>query len=157
MAIIGVTAVVLLNQRMEVVRDAARARDLRTAWVLVSQKLAELELDKTLWAGVGSSGNGDFADVDPDYALYQWEYQIVREPIDISDPLDPQADKKPKEILRLTLGVRAPSIEDPLIVEAEFAIAEPKPVAPPGGDAKEPPTGAQPPPGTGAPRGDGKK
>ena len=57
--------------------------------------------------------------------------------------------------VRLTLGVRAPSVENPLIVEAEFAIAQPKPAAP-AGDAKEPPAGTAP-PGPGTPPGEGKK
>src|SRR6516164_3201720 len=67
LAIIGVTAVVLLQQRLEIVRAAARARDLRTAWVLTSQKVAELELDPTLWTGAGRQSNGDFYEVDPEY------------------------------------------------------------------------------------------
>src|SRR5690349_20577379 len=72
MAIIGVTAVVLLQQRIEIVRDAARARDMRTAWILTSQKLAELELDPTLWAGAGMQSNGDFSEVDPEYGAFYW-------------------------------------------------------------------------------------
>src|SRR5262245_54060482 len=102
MAIIGVTAVVLLQQRIEIVRDAARARDLRTAWILSSQKLAELELDPTLWTGAGSQNNGDFSDVDPEYGAFYWEYQIVKEELDLSDPKDPKAEKKPRTLLRLT-------------------------------------------------------
>src|SRR5215831_2597872 len=100
MAIIGITAVVLLEQRLQVVRDAARARDLRTAWILASQKLAELELDKTLWLGQGSQNNGDFSEVDAEYGHFLWDYQIVKVPIDIGDPKDPESDKKPRELLR---------------------------------------------------------
>src|SRR5687767_36822 len=103
LAIIGVTAVVLLEQRLEVVRDAARARDLRTAWVLASQKLTELELDATLWTGASAQLNGDFAEVDSAYAAFYWDYQIVREQIDMNDPNDPKSDKKPRDLLRLTL------------------------------------------------------
>src|SRR5262245_45382616 len=94
MAIIGVTAVVLLQQRIEIVRDAARARDLRTSWILTSQKLAELELDPTLWTGAGLQSNGDFSDVAPEYGDFYWEYQIVREEIDLTDPNDPKSEKK---------------------------------------------------------------
>lgn len=152
MAIIGVTAVVLLQQRIEVVRDAARARDMRTAWILTSQKLAELELDNTLWTGAGMQSNGDFSDVDPDYAAYHWDYQIVREPIDLSDPKDPKSEKKPRDLLRLTLVVRAPGTEDPIVVEAQFPIYEPKPQPAPGsgepGAAATPGTSSQ--PGSGA-------
>lgn len=154
MAIIAMTAVVLLDQRLEVVRDAARARDLRTSWVLASQKLAELELDKTLWTGVGSQSNGDFSDVDSEVANFLWEYQIVRLPIDITDPKDLKSDKKPRELLRLTLGVRAPGIEDPLVLEAEFPIRDPASPPAASGDGKDPAAGSRPPvsgetPGTG--------
>jgi hypothetical protein len=151
MAIIGITAVVLLEQRLQVVRDAARARDLRSAWILASQKLAELELDKTLWTGQGSQNNGDFSEVDPEYGQFLWDYQIVREQIDVSDPKDPKADKKPRELLRLTLVVRSAGIDDPIVLEAEFPIQENKP-EPPAADAKGPagtqpqtPAGTQPP------------
>jgi prepilin-type N-terminal cleavage/methylation domain-containing protein len=144
MAIIGVTAVVLLQQRIEIVRDAARARDLRTSWVLASQKLAELELDPTLWTGAGMQSNGDFSEVDPEYGAFYWEYQIIREEIDLSDPRDPKAEKKPRELLRLTLMVRAPNAEDPIILEAQFPIQDPKAAAPP--PAADP--GTSPPSGT---------
>jgi type II secretory pathway pseudopilin PulG len=158
MAIIGITAVVLLDQRLEVVRDAARARDLRTAWVLASQKMAEMELDRTLWTGLGSQSNGDFSEVDPEAAAFLWEYQIVREPIDISDPKDPKSDQKPRELLRLTLSVRAPGIEEPIILEAEFPIQDATPPPPPAGDGKDPAAaGNQPDPSSGAPGTGGKK
>jgi prepilin-type N-terminal cleavage/methylation domain-containing protein len=149
MAIIGIVAVVLLEQRIEVVRDAARARDMRSAWVLTSQKLAELELDKTLWTGQQTQSNGDFGDVDAEFAAYRWDYQIVREPIEIADPKDPEADKKPRELLKLTLVVRTPGVEEPIVVEAEFPIKENKPDAPePGTTENAPASGTQPPSGT---------
>jgi len=147
MAIIGITAVVLLEQRLEVVRDAGRARDMRTAWVLSSQKLAELELDKTLWTGTQTQSNGDFGTVDAEYASYRWDYQIVRVPIDISDPKDPESDKKPRELLKLTLAVRAPGVDEPIVLEAEFPIAENKPEPPPASsEGKDAPPGTQPSP-----------
>ena len=143
MAIIGITAVVLLDQRLQVVRDAARARDLRTAWILASQKLAELELDKTLWLGQGSQNNGDFSDVDPDYGHFLWDYQIVKEQIDVSDPKDPaEGDKKPRELLRLTLVVRSAALEEPIVLEAEFPIQDKTPEPP--AAAADPAGGAQP-------------
>ena len=143
MAIIGITAVVLLEQRIEVVRGAARARDLRSTWVLTSQKLAELELDKALWTGTETQSNGDFAEVDPEFALYRWDYQIVREPIEVLDPKDPDADKKPRELMKLTLVVRTPGVEEPIVIEAEFPIKENKPDEPPPETA--PASGTQPP------------
>lgn len=151
MAIIGVTAVVLLQQRIEIVRDAARARDMRTSWILTSQKLAELELDTTLWTGAGMQSNGDFSEVSPDTSAFYWEYQIVREPIDLGDPKDPKAEKKPRDLLRLTLAVRAPGTDEPIVVEAQFPIYEPPKTPPPGtsAEAGNPPgTTPQPPGGT---------
>jgi prepilin-type N-terminal cleavage/methylation domain-containing protein len=130
MAIIGLTAVVLMDQRISIVRDAGRARDMRTVWVLASQKMAELELDKTLWTGLGSQSNGDFGEVNPDYGLFQWEYQILRETVDISDPAAPAAtpeDPKKRELYRLTLTVRTPGGDDPVVLEAEFTVDPPKP------------------------------
>jgi len=148
MAIIGVTAVVLLQQRIEIVRDAARARDLRTAWILTSQKLAELELDPTMWTGAGMQSNGDFSDVQPEYGEFYWEYQIVKEQIELSDPRDPKAEKKPRDLMRLTLLVRAPNANDPIVVEAQFPIYDPKaappPTTPPDGTAQPPPSGTTP-------------
>jgi len=155
MAIIGVTATVLLQQRIEIVRDAARARDLRTAWILTSQKLAELELDPTLWTGAGMQSNGDFSEVDPDYGAFYWEYQIVREPIDLSDPRDPKPEKKLRELMRLTLLVRAPNSEDPIVIEAQFPIQDPKAATPPPPEGGAPPSGTPntpQPPTTGAPK-----
>jgi hypothetical protein len=144
MAIIGITAVVLLEQRLEVVRDAGRARDLRTAWILASQKLAELELDKTLWLGQGSQNNGDFSDVDAEYGHFLWDYQIVKEQIDVSDPKDPNSEKKPRELLRLTLVVRSAGMEEPIVLEGEFPIQDNKPEPPPAADPKDPAGGAKP-------------
>jgi len=144
MAIIGVTAVVLLQQRIEIVRDAARARDLRTAWILTSQKLAELELAPTLWTGAGMQSNGDFSEVDPAYGAFYWEYQIVREQIDLSDPNDPKSEKKPRELLRLTLMIRSPNADDPVVVEAQFPIQDPKAAPPPAAEGTTPPTSGAP-------------
>jgi hypothetical protein len=91
--------------------------------------------------------NGDFAEVDANYRDYYWEYQVVRIPIEVTDPKDPKADKKPRELLRLTLGVRAPGIEAPFVLEAEFPIQDPatQPPAKPPGDGKTPEGGTTPP------------
>jgi prepilin-type N-terminal cleavage/methylation domain-containing protein len=152
LAIIGITAVVLLDQRLQVVRDAGRARDLRTAWILAAQKMAELELDPTLWTGASTQSNGDFSEVNPDYNTIYWDYQIVREPIDLSDPNDPKSEKKPRELLRLTLVVRAPGLDEPIVLEGQFPIRDPKTEAAatpaPGEGQPQPPSGTPPQPGT---------
>lgn len=148
MAILGLTAVVLLQKRVEIVRDAARAKDLRTIWVLASQKMAELELNHDLWSGAGFQSNGDFGDVAPEYGAITWEYQIVPEPIDLSDPKDPKSDQKPRTLLRLTLALRSSGIEEPLVLEAEFPVYQPPPPAP---DAKDAASGGNPSSAAGTP------
>ncbi|HLY08561.1 MAG TPA: type II secretion system protein [Planctomycetota bacterium] len=142
MAIIGVTAVVLLDQRITIVQDAGKARDKRTVWVLASQRLAELELDKSLWVGLGSQNIGDFSDVDPEYAMFTWEYQIVRETIQTGAASEvTKDDSKKKELYRLTLTVRAPGVDDPIILEGEFS-TEPPPTDTPDPAKGDPGTGA---------------
>lgn len=126
LVILASTAVVLLGRRVEVVRDAARSKDQRALYVLASQKMAELELDPALRAGPGGSSHGDFAEVDPEYAGYTWEYSMVRERIDLLEPgelLDPA--KKPKELFRLTLALSSPNLEEPLVVEAYLPAVDP--------------------------------
>ena len=154
MAIIGVTAVVLLDQRITIVQDAGRARDKRTCWVLAAQRLAEMELDRTLWQGQGGQNNGDFSDVDPEYGPFLWEYQIVREVIETGDPAQAKQqqkdDSKKKEVFRLTLSVRAPGIDEPVVLEAEFPTSVGQ--EPPKTDAAVPSgAAASPSGGTGAP------
>lgn len=152
LAIIGVTAVVILNQRLEVVRDAGRARDLRTAWVLASQKVAELELDRALWTELGSQSNGDFASLDAAYAPYTWEYQITRAQFDLFDPNEPKSDKKPRELYHLLMVVRAPSVEEPILLEAEFPLDFATPPPPPPAAPAAPGTADGQPPAAGTPQ-----
>lgn len=124
-AIIAVTAVVLLDRRVGVVQDARRARDARAAWMLASQKMGELELDKTLWGGTGSRAEGNFSDVDPSLAAFTWQYEVIRETVPTSDPQKP--GDKPKEIMRLWLEVRSDELTEPVRLEAFFPLEELKP------------------------------
>lgn len=140
LAILAMAVVVVLDQRVDVVREAAAARDARTTWMLASRKMAELELDTKLWAGQGGSGNGDFAELDGEYAGFTWEYLAVREPVETVDPALVKPGEKPKEIFRVTLGVRAPGLE-PMILEAQVPVFEA-----PAADAEAPQNGQ--PPGT---------
>lgn len=138
--IVALTAVLLLDRRVQVVRDAGRARDLRTAWLLAAQKMAELELDPAVWTGTGGSAGGDFSELGADGARFQWESLVVRQPIETNDPLDPR--QKPKEVFRLTLRVAAEGLEEPLLLEAQFPVEEiPKAGegAPPPGQQPSPP------------------
>jgi type II secretion system protein I len=147
LAIIALTAAVLLDQRVEVVRDAGRARDARAAWVLASQKMAELELDKAIWVGQGGSASGDFGDRGSDYAEFTWESLVTRRPVPTNDPLKPE--QKPKEIFHLALRVSAPGLEEPAVLEALFPVDPPKPA---GREAPaDPPAGTPPPEGNPSP------
>ena len=69
---------------------------------------------------------------------------VTGDVVDVSDPKDPESEKKPRELLRLTLVVRSTGMEDPIVLEAEFPIQENKPEPPPAADPKEPSGGATP-------------
>jgi hypothetical protein len=154
LAIVALTAAVLLDRRVDVVRDTARARELRSAWMLASQKIAEMELEPGLWEGVGGQSHGDFGEFDPSYSGFQWEYLIERHPVEADDPVPGavQGPPKPRELMKLTLGVKAPGLDDPVILQALFPIFDPRTVA---GAASEPtPPDAEPgPPSNGPGRG----
>ena len=152
LAIIALTAVVLLDRRVEVVRDAGRSRDIKTAWLLAAQKLAELELDKTLWAGEGGQSSGDFSEVDPAYAGWRWEYLAERMPVETIEPALLKPGQKKKEIFRLGLKVDSPDLGEPILLEAMFPVpdappADGAPAAPgtPGTPGTAPPAPGVPP------------
>jgi prepilin-type N-terminal cleavage/methylation domain-containing protein len=134
LAIVALTAVILLDRRLEVVRDAGRSRDLRTAWMLASEKVASLELDPSLWNGPGGQSHGDFGEIDPEYARFRWDYLLQRELIEVEDPAAlggqaPAAPARSRELMRLTFAVRAETLDEPVVVEARFPVAEPPPAA----------------------------
>jgi prepilin-type N-terminal cleavage/methylation domain-containing protein len=145
LAIIALTAAVLLDRRVEIVRDAGRSRDVKTAWVLAAQKLAELELDKTLWLGEGSQSSGDFGEVDSAYAAWTWEYVAERIPVETVDPVDLKPGQKPKEIFRVGLKVEGPGLGEPVMLEAMFPVQEPPAPSPPGTPANPASPGTTPP------------
>lgn len=153
LAILGTAAVVILDQRVDVVREAVTARDARTTWMLASRKMAELELDPTLWKGTGGSSNGDFSEVHPDYAGFTWEYLAVREPVETQDPALMKPGEKPKELFRVTLAVRAPGNDLPMVLEAHFPVQELETAPPAPAEGTPPP----PPPGEPPPFGGGRK
>ncbi|HXG62100.1 MAG TPA: prepilin-type N-terminal cleavage/methylation domain-containing protein [Planctomycetota bacterium] len=150
LGILGTTAVLLLHRRVEIVREAAWSRDVRTAWMLASRKMAELELDRALWTGVGGSAAGDFGQDDAAYAGFTWEYLAARRPIPLEDPNLPK-DKvswKLRELFHLTLRIGIPDVEEPIVLESFFPIASSQ------GEAEEdaPPPGGEKPEGTPAGR-----
>src|SRR5688572_22859435 len=144
LAILAMAVVVVLDQRVDVVREAGMARDARTMWMLASRKMAELEIDPQLWKGTGGSANGDFGELDAEYAPFTWEYVAARETVETKDPDQLKPGEKPKEIFRLVLAVGAPGHERPLVVEAMLPVQE-LPAAPaetpppPGGNSGETP------------------
>ncbi len=122
LAIVALTTVMLLSQRVDLIREARHTRDVRTAWVLAAQKTADLELDPRLWRGDGTSGGGDFGEMNPEFRDFNWEYAIVREEVPTNDPNEPS--EKPKEIFRLVLVVGGPELEEPIRLEALFPIEQ---------------------------------
>jgi hypothetical protein len=93
--------------------------------------------------GLGGRGGGDFAELDPDYAPFTWEYQAQREAVETVDPGLMKPGQKPKEIFRLALHVRGPGMAEPLTIEAQLPVREAVESKPESG---EPPPPGQPPP-----------
>jgi hypothetical protein len=140
LAILAMAVVVVLDQRVDVVREAAAARDARTMWMLASRKMADLELDKQLWLGTGGTAGGDFSEVDPEYAPFTWEYVAAREAVETIDPALMKPGQKPKEIFRLVMSVSMPGLERPLMLEALLPVQETP--APPAAGEGAPPVGS---------------
>lgn len=103
LAIIGVVAIVLIGQRVEVVREADRTRAKRVGWTLAAWKMGEIERDESLFEGTGKADRGGFEELSADYSDYGWEYEANLEQVPTNDPSDP-ADQA-KEIFRLKLRV----------------------------------------------------
>jgi hypothetical protein len=122
LAIVALASVVLLSQRVDLVREAQNTRDVRTAWILAAQKVAELELDAKLWTAEGGGGSGDFGGLDPAFPHCVYEFMIQREEVPTNDPANPA--EKPKEIFRLRFMVNAPALEKPVVLEAFFPIEQ---------------------------------
>jgi prepilin-type N-terminal cleavage/methylation domain-containing protein len=113
LAILGVVAVVLLGQRVEVVREADRTRAKRVGWTLAAWKMGEIERDERLFEGTGRADRGGFEELSADYGDFGWEYEANLEQVPTNDPSDP-ADP-PKEIFRLKLRVLRLSTNETLI------------------------------------------
>lgn len=132
LAIVALVVVTLLVRRVEIVRDAARVRDRRVAWVLASWKMGQLATDTQLHASTGKTDSGGFEELSDDYGDYRWEYQGAPEDVQV-DPA-PGSTEKPKQIFRIKLTVATRESADPLaVLEAMYPV--PKPPAP----AEEPP------------------
>lgn len=143
LGILGTTAVLLLGRRLEIVREAAWSRDVRVAWILAARKMAELELDRSLWEGAGGSAAGDFGQDDPAYAGFTWEYLATRRPIPLEDPHRPEekALAKPRELFHLVVRIGIPDVEEPVVLESFFPIPSAQPEA---AEESAPPAGRDP-------------
>lgn len=123
-AIIAIAAAVLLHQRVEVVRDAAKVRDARLGWTLAAWKMGEIERDPKVFAqDRDDRKDGTFEDYAEEYAEYRWEYELKKEEVSTNDGENP--NEKPREIFRLTLTV-LPAEGEPLIeIQGMFPIPKP--------------------------------
>ena len=118
--ILAIASVVLLDRRVGIIRETTEARDARMVWVLAANKIAELELDPTLWTGDGGgSANGDFSEVGPEYAGFAWEYEIVKIEIPMNEPEEPP-EEDPPYVYQLTLNLYGPGQEVPYAIQAAF-------------------------------------
>lgn len=113
--IVAVVAMVLLNRRIEVVKDAARIRDERVAWTLLAFKMGDLSRDP---AAIAPSDSGDFSTDSPDQAAFRWSYESQREPV----PLDESPDQKAREVLRVRLKIFDPEDVELQALEAMFSV-----------------------------------
>ena len=120
--IVGMTATFLLDQRLDVVQKAGAIREARTAYLLLSRKMAELELDPEVMQA-GSQGSGDFSEYGHDYEKYQYGYQVDLMEVATHDPEKEQ--EEPREIIKLTLTVESPSPDaESLSLAGFFAVSE---------------------------------
>ncbi|MBI2932516.1 MAG: prepilin-type N-terminal cleavage/methylation domain-containing protein [Planctomycetes bacterium] len=122
LAILGLVAVVLLNQRVEVVRDAAKTRDQRLAWSLAAWKMGEIERETEIFMGEDSADSGTFEDYAPEYQGFVWEYEATREEVPTNDPENP--DEKPKEIFIVKLKVRREGGEALIELQGMFPVGQ---------------------------------
>lgn len=113
--IVAVVSMVLLNRRIEVVKDAAKIRDERVAWTLAAFKMGDLSRDP---AAIAPSDSGDFSVDLPDQAAFRWSYEATRETV----PLDETPDQKPREVLRVRLKIIDPEDVELQALEAMFSV-----------------------------------
>lgn len=99
--IIAVVASVLIQQRLEIVREASIIRSHRIAWELASRQMSILELDPNTFKE-DTSGSERFED----YPEYGYDYTVAKEELPTNDPDDP--NQKPKEIMKLSLTIKIP-------------------------------------------------
>jgi prepilin-type N-terminal cleavage/methylation domain-containing protein len=135
LGVLALAIVPLLIEKGAVIRDTEDTRRRRHAWVLLSQKMAELEMDQTLLEQESTSGQGRFGDsteYDAVYAEYEYAYESAQEIVTIPNPEG--GDETQKEILRLTLTVswpgQGPEKDRTVSLTGYFAVPEEEPQQP---------------------------
>lgn len=127
--IIAVVSGVLIQERIEIVRETSIIRSHRIAWELASREMAALELDPTIFKEE-STGSDKFED----YPDYTYDYAIKKEELPTNDPDD--SNQKPKEVMQLSLIIKIPnarSDQDNVILISYHPIyEEPKQAQQPG-------------------------
>ena len=139
LGILAGVIVVLLEQRANIVRDAAHARDVRTAWMLASQLMGELELDEELWIGEGGASSGTFGEYDAMYAEYVYEYEAFRVEVNTAETWETAPTLR--EIFRLKVRVTGPGFDQPVELEKLLPVRKPPQAPATGGSVPPPPPG----------------
>lgn len=119
-AIIGLVATLVLVQRIEIVAETTVTRDLRTAWALAAQKMAQIEMEIRQEKYERHTNSGNFED-EPEF---RYDYSVDKEEIVVSDANSPQ--EKRAEILRIKLTVTTPG-KEPVVLESYYPKQETQP------------------------------
>ena len=115
--IVAVVAMVLLQRRVEVVRDAARLRGQRIAWILASLKMGLISQNP---ATILPADSGDFSKDAPDQTDFRWSYEMVKVPIPLGEP----EGEPPRELQRLHLKIFDPEGVELQSLEALYPVIE---------------------------------
>jgi len=131
--ILSLGIVPLLIKNAEILRSAGESRNMRHAWVLLTQKAGELEMDKNLLRGDYGVEEGDFSDLGPTYREFRWKYEYFLEEVKTNKP--GSAQEKPKEIYRLVVTVdwSAEAADDEKKLQASVTAYLPVPAKSPTG------------------------
>ncbi|OHB69390.1 MAG: hypothetical protein A2W23_01440 [Planctomycetes bacterium RBG_16_43_13] len=104
-AILALVTVVLLSKKVEIMRDAGRARDYKVASLLASQKMAEIEMKKEIFGGQETfTEYGDFEG----YPGFGWSYDVAKQYITIGAPPADGSQQKQYEIYLVNLYIKYP-------------------------------------------------
>ncbi len=124
-AILAIVTVTLLWRRVEIIRDTAHARDQRMAWSLLAQEMAKIELDPEIFLSDTGAERGDFKDLGPEYAGFEYRWEMSKVDVPTNDPTS--KTEQPKKIFLVTLSIRKIDEEGDLAtMQAMFPIPSTK-------------------------------